>query len=114
VRLFCTLYLDEDVSVLLRTLLEARGFDVTTARDQGMLGKSDEEQLAYSASAERCLLTHNRVDFERLHTLYIETDKSHKGIIIAARRNPYRLAKRVAVLLDSLTADEVDGQLLYI
>ena len=112
--LFCTLYLDEDVSVLLRDLSKARGFDVTTARDQEMLGKSDEEQLAYSASAERCLLTHNRVDFERLHTLYIETDKRHKGIIIATRRNPYDLTRRVAVLLDSLTADEIEGQLFYI
>jgi hypothetical protein len=37
VKLFCTLYLDEDVSVLLGDLLDARGFDVTTARDQGML-----------------------------------------------------------------------------
>lgn len=53
-KLFCTLYLDEDVSVLLGELLDARGFDVITARDRGMLGKSDEEQLAYSASKERC------------------------------------------------------------
>lgn len=60
------------------------------------------------------MLTHNRADFERLHKCYITTGKRHGGLIVAMRRNPYDLAKRVAVLLDSLTADEIGGQLLYI
>jgi predicted nuclease of predicted toxin-antitoxin system len=93
VKLFCTLYLDEDVSVMLGYLLDARGFDVTTARDQGMLGKSDEEQLAYSASKERCLLTHNRADFERLHKFYITTDKRHGGTCRCYAPEPLRFGK---------------------
>jgi hypothetical protein len=35
-KLFAELYLDEDVSVLVAALLRARGFDVITARDEGM------------------------------------------------------------------------------
>ena len=30
------------------------------------------------------------------------------------RRNPYEIAERVAMLLDTLTADEIANQLLYI
>jgi len=38
----------------------------------------------------------------------------HAGILIAKRRNPYQIAERVAILLDTLTADEISNQLLYI
>jgi predicted nuclease of predicted toxin-antitoxin system len=113
-KLFATLYLDEDVSVLIGTLLQVRGLDVTTAREEGKLGESDEIQLAYAASLDRCILTHNRLDFEQLHTAYFAQDKYHAGIIIAARRDPYELARRVSVLFDLLSADEIAHQLLYV
>ena len=61
------LYTDEDVSVLVSTLLKSRGLDVTTVPEQATLGKTDSEQLKITNSLGRCLLTHNRVDFERLH-----------------------------------------------
>ncbi len=67
-KLFAELYLDEDVSVLLATLLRARGFAVTTAHAEGMLHRSDAEQLA----------------------------------------------RRLGILLDTLSADEIQNQLLYI
>lgn len=86
-KLFALLYLDEDVPILLAGLLQGRGFDVTTAQLQQMLGKTDDEQLAYAAQQERCILTHNRVDFEKLHANYLTTGKNHAGILIARRRN---------------------------
>ena len=36
-KLFASLYLDEDASVLIADILRARGFDVTTARNEKML-----------------------------------------------------------------------------
>ena len=69
--IFARVYVDEDVDILVATLLLARGLEATTARDQGMLGKPDPEQLAFAASLERCILTHNRLDFEKLHTNYL-------------------------------------------
>lgn len=63
-KLFASLYLDEDFSVLIAALLKAQGFDVTTARDEGMLGESDPKQLEYASAHERCIVTHNRVHFE--------------------------------------------------
>jgi len=114
VKLFATIYTDEDVSRLVATLLKARGFDVTTTSEQGMLSQSDSQQLAYAASVERCLLTHNRVDFERLHLEYMTEGRQHSGIIVAPQKNAYEIAQRVAILLNTLTADEIANQLLYV
>ena len=73
------LYCDEDVSVVLAAMLRARGFPVPTARDTEHLGQTDEDQLQVSADAGRVLLTHNRVDFERLHRHWIESGRRHAG-----------------------------------
>ena len=108
------LYLDEDVSVVVAAILRARGFEVVTARDIGQLGLSDSEQLAYAAQAGRVLLTHNRVDFDRLHRECLEGGRSHQGIIIARRRAPREIAARVGRLLSRLPPDSRKNQLLYV
>jgi predicted nuclease of predicted toxin-antitoxin system len=113
-KLFATLYLDEDVSALVATLLRARGIEVTTVREKDRLGEPDEDQLAFATALGCCILTHNRLDFEELHRQYIASGKRHPGIVIASRRSPYEIARRVAILLDTLTADEIEGQLLYV
>ena len=108
------LYLDEDISVVVAAILEARGFGAVTARDTGRLSRSNSEQLAYGALAGRVLLTHNRVDFERLHREWLETGRPHAGIIIARRRTPAELAARVGRLISCLTADEMKNQLFHV
>ena len=113
-QLFIDLYLDEDVNVLLADLLRARGFRVTTTQAAGQVGKTDENQLAFAASQRKAILTHNRVDFEALAQRYFEEKKSHSGIIIAVRRPPKELSRRVLILLDSLTADEIADEIRYI
>jgi hypothetical protein len=113
-KLFASLYLDEDVSVLIADILRARGFDVTTVRDENMLGRKDAEQLEKAISLQRCLFTHNRIHYEELHRKAIAEGEKHFGIIIGSRRNVYELARRLAVLLNTLTADEIENQLLYI
>jgi len=60
------LYLDEDVHVLVADLLQAKGFDVITARDAGQLQATDAEQLAYAITHGRTLVTHNRTDARRV------------------------------------------------
>lgn len=50
--IFIRLYLDEDVNVLVADLLQAKGFDVTTARDAGQLHATDEEQLTHAIRQE--------------------------------------------------------------
>lgn len=112
--LFIRLFLDEDVDVLLADLLRARGFDAQTTQQAGQRTRDDASQLAYAASQDRTLLTHNRVDFEALAQEYLAAGQSHAGIVIAVRRPPYELAKRILIVLNAVTADEMQDQMRYI
>lgn len=47
---FIKLYLDENVPVLLVNLLKAKGFNAMSARDAGMLNKSDLQHLEYAVN----------------------------------------------------------------
>jgi hypothetical protein len=113
-RLFIDLYLDEDVNVLIADLVRGRGFRVTTTQAAGRKGTKDSDQLAFATSQRSALLTHNRVHFEALAQKYFEEKKPHSGIIIAVRRPPKELSRRILILLDSMTADEIENQILYI
>lgn len=113
-KLFASVYFDEDVSVLISTLIQARGFQARAARDENMLGKDDPQQLEHAISLHCCIVTHNRVHFEELHREYIERRRSHFSIIVATHRSPYEIANRLATLLDTFSADEIENQLLYI
>lgn len=113
-KLFIELYLDEDVDVFLAQLLRARGFRVMTTQEAKQIGSSDREQLRFAESQDRTLLTHNRVDFETLARRYYEEKKAHTGIIIATRRPPKELCRRVLRLLNEITADEIANQIRYI
>lgn len=113
-QLFISLYLDEDVDVLLADLIRARGFDVVTTRDAGNLHASDEEQLAYAVGQQATFFTHNRTDFEELATTYFSANQHHTGIIIAVRNPVHEIARRLLIILNQVTADEMQDQLRYI
>lgn len=107
------LYTDEDLSALIATLLKSRGLDVTTVPEQLTFGKTDKQQLEFATSLDRCLITHNRVDFERLHLQYIQENKQHSGIIIVPQKDAYKLAQRIGILVRALSVNEIKNQLLY-
>jgi predicted nuclease of predicted toxin-antitoxin system len=113
-RLFISLYLDEDVSVVVGKLLRSRAYSALTTQDAGQIGRGDAEQLTFATAGQMAILTHNRVDFENLAQQYIVDKTSHCGIIVAVRRPPYEIARRLFFLLDRVSAEEMDNQLLYI
>lgn len=113
-RLFIELYLDEDVSVLVAELIRARGFSAVTTLESQNLAKSDIQQLEFGVVTGRAILTHNRIDFEKLATHFFDTNRDHFGIIIAARRFPNEIASRLLALLNSTTAGEMINQIKYI
>jgi predicted nuclease of predicted toxin-antitoxin system len=84
--LFIELYLDEDVDVLVADLIRARGFTASTARDVGNLHEDDDEQLAHAADNQLAFVTHNRAD----------------------------IVRRLLVILNNVTADEMVNQIRYI
>ena len=110
---FAALYTDEDMSALVATLLKSRGLDVITVLEQATIGKTDSEQLEFAASLGKCILTHNRVDFERLHLQYMRENKQHSGIIVVPQKNAYEVARRIGILVNALTVDAINNQLLY-
>ena len=71
-----------------------------TARDDNRLGQADSAQLARATALARCMVTHNRVDFENLHRTFVNTGRTHFGIIVATRRNPQEIARRVRGALE--------------
>ncbi len=113
-QLFTSLYLDEDVDLLVADLVRARGFSALTTHQVGRLTSDDPSQLAYAVEHGMAILTHNRADFERLWTQYLEAGHTHFGIIIARQRSPYDLVDRVVRLLHELTAEDAENQLRYI
>ena len=81
------LYFDEDsMSRALIRALQARGMDVTNAVDEGMIGRSDREQLEYATSGERVLYSFNVGDFQRLHTQFLAEGRFHAGLILASQQ----------------------------
>lgn len=113
-RLFVELYLDEDVSVLVANLVRAHGFIAITTQEAGMAGNDDPVQLAYAVSRHAAMLTHNRKHYEALATAYFAAGQMHFGIIVAPHRPSYELIDRLVPILNTLTADEMQNQLVYL
>ena len=111
--LFIELYLDEDVDVLIADLVRARGVKVETTQEAGNIGAGDQQQLEYAVNLGKTFFTHNRSDFERLAEEYFAAGKGHYGLIVAVRRTPYEIVNRLLAIMNNVTADEMENQLLY-
>ena len=113
-QLFIRRYVDEDVDVLVADMIRARGFQALTTQEAGRKKKADGEQLAFAASQQSALVTHNRADFEALAQKYFTEEKPHCGIIVGVRRSPQEIARRLLVILNHVTAEEMMNQVRYI
>lgn len=60
------------------------------------------------------LVSHNRVDFERLCRRWLEAGRPHAGVIVARRRLPAELAGRLGRLLVRLPAEAFADRLFYV
>ena len=113
--LYVRLYFDEDVPAGISKNLRNRGFDVLSAREVEMLGRSDEEQLVFAAREMRSVVTHNCADFEILHQEWLENRREHAGLVLAKRRpNDEVVIRKLLDLLDSVSSDEMKNQRRYI
>jgi predicted nuclease of predicted toxin-antitoxin system len=77
------LYLDEMIPVVLAVVLHQYGYDVLSAKEANMFGKSDEEQLDFAVSNRRAIVTFNIKDFVLLHQSWLSEGKEHFGIIVS-------------------------------
>lgn len=112
--IFIKLYLDEDVDVLAAKLVRSQGFQATTTDEVGRKSEKDSQQLEYAVKRQYAIVTHNRLDFEKLAQQYFADNQTHYGIIIAVQRLPREIAELLLEILNDLTADEMVNQIVYI
>ncbi|MBI3914459.1 MAG: DUF5615 family PIN-like protein [Chloroflexi bacterium] len=114
-KIYISFYFDEDIEVSIAAMIASEKYDVLTARDAGMLTKSDREQLEFAIREERTIVTHNREHFKELHSEYLREGNKHYGIVILIRRNSFReMANRLLELLGDTMADEMENQLRFV
>jgi predicted nuclease of predicted toxin-antitoxin system len=115
--LFIQIYTDEHVSPLIAQTLRRRGFVAQSAIEIGMIGRSDEEHLAYAADHAMAILTFDQVDFVQLAQQWAAAQREHAGIIISPQlgsRQMSQLLQSLSRLLDTLTADELHNQVVFL
>ena len=112
--LFIRLYLDEDVHKRVASALRLRAFDVVSAHEVGQWALSDEGQLVYAAGEQRTLFTFNTADDLKLHMAWLKQGQSHSGIIVSDQLPVGETARRLLILLNRVTADEMKNQVLWL
>jgi hypothetical protein len=102
-------YLDESVDVAVAEGARRQGVVVTTARDEGRLGLSDELQLAFARDRGLVFVTHDR-GFERRHW----AGEHHAGLLyIPASTDIGRMVEWLVIASTAITADEFVGRFEY-
>jgi hypothetical protein len=112
--LFIRFYMDEDIHNSIGAALRQRGYDALTVREANRNGLSDAEQLAYAAVHNRVLLSFNAADYITLHLEYLAQGQEHAGIVISSQIPIGETVRRLLLLLDQVTADEIRNQLRWL
>lgn len=96
--------------------LRARGVDVITALEAGMIERQDEEHLVYATVQGRVLYSFNVGDLYRIHTDFLGLGRSHAGIILA-RQQRYSVGEQMRRLLKLIaikSAEDMRNQVEFL
>jgi hypothetical protein len=106
------LYADEDFPLPVVAELRRLGHDVLTVLEAGRagLGICDAEVLDDATADDRTVLTHNHLDYQRLHKQGVP----HQGIVSCTRdgKDPTGLAQRIDVAVTA--AGELKKQFIRV
>jgi hypothetical protein len=94
--------------------LRSRGVTVIAALDAGLIGKSDEEQLAFATERGCVLYTFNVSDFYRLHTQWASAGREHAGMILAPQQRfsvGEQLPRQLGMTVQKATTRSLDFSL---
>lgn len=111
------LYFDEDgMDHDLVRALRARGVDVVTALDVGMVERPDREHLDYAGSQGRVLFSFNVGDYRRLDATYAAEGWVHTGILLARqqRHSVGDQMRRILRLVAEVPADKMRNRVEYL
>ena len=115
------LLLDEMFTDDIAQQLRAKGYDViSVVADPALVGRLDDQILAYVTTEGRTLVTANIKDFVPLDTRYRAAEQSHAGLILVStkafpqnRGFPAAVATALAALLSG-TAKIQSGQVVFL
>jgi len=96
--------------------LRARGVDVVTALEEGMIERDDEAHLEFAAKSGRALYSFNVGDFYYLHGKYIAEDKEHAGLILT-RQQQFAVGeqlRRLLRLIAKVPAEEMKNRVEFL
>ena len=109
------LYFDEDsMPRALVNALRARGIDVLTALEAQRIERSDEDHLDFATAQGRVLYSFNVGDFYRLHTSYMEQNKSHAGVLLWSYFCRGGMRRRLLQLIAHLTAIDMQNRVEFL
>ena len=108
------IFLDEDVHPALAAALRKRGYDVVHTIEEKRPGATDEDQLKFAVSENRCLVTFNVGDFIRLHNRWVEEGRDHCGIVVSKQLALGAALRRVLTLLQREDAESLRGQVRFL
>jgi len=96
--------------------LRARGVDVTTALEEGMIERADEDHLEFAANANRTLYSFNVGDFYHLHGKFVAEDRDHAGLILC-RQQQFTVGeqlRRLLRLIAKVAAEEMKNRVEFL
>ena len=108
------IYLDEDVHTYIAPALRLRGWSALTTEEAEQRGAEDIDQIFFATHRGYSILTYNVNDFPRLHYEIVGQANSHAGIIVGTREDPRRNIRALLNLLNTLSAEDIVGQLVYL
>jgi hypothetical protein len=111
------LYFDEDaMDDDLVAALRARGVDVETAYEAGMIEREDDEQLAHASAQGRVIYTFNTGHFCRLHAAFLSSGQHHAGIVVShqQRFSIGSQMRRLLNLIAVVAAEEMCDRLEFL
>ena len=115
--LFVQIYTDEHITPLLARTLRTRGFVAQSAVEAGLIGYSDTAHLSYAAQQDMAVVTFDRADFIELACQWAIINRDHAGIIISPQFGSEQLSQLLqplSRLLDTLTADDLRNQVVFL
>jgi len=96
--------------------LRARGVDVTTALEQGMIERPDQAHFIFAAQANRTLYSFNVGDFYQLHGQFIAEKREHAGLILS-RQQQFTVGEqlhRLLRLIATVPAEEMKNRVEFL
>lgn len=103
-------YTDEHIGKTVVLGLRQRGVDIMMVAEAGMLGASDQDQMAFARKEGRVIFTQDD-DFLRLHAGGVD----HAGIVYTPQKRSIReIIYGLMLIYQILDAEDMEGHLEYL